>query len=94
MRLIDADKLTYSKIKTNECGYVEITKTVVLEKNIDHAQTIQAIPIKEVEKAIEEFKKEIEENRINVIDYADGEWLVKGFIYGAINRLKVKLNIK
>lgn len=41
-----------------------------------------------IDKAIEEMQKEIEENHLNVIDYADGEWIVKDFVYGAIERFK------
>ena len=41
----------------------------------------------------EELRKEIEENHLNVIDYADGEWIVKDFVYGAIDRLKEKINL-
>ncbi len=41
-----------------------------------------------IDKAIEELRKEIEENHLNVIDYADGEWIVKDFVYGAIERIK------
>lgn len=40
------------------------------------------------DRAIEELRKEIEENHLNVIKYADGEWIVKDFVYGAIDRLK------
>lgn len=47
MRLIDADKLSYSNIKTNEYGYVETTKTVVLREDITSARTVSAIPILE-----------------------------------------------
>lgn len=47
MRLIDADELPYSNIKTNEYGYVETTKTVVLEEDIANARTVQAIPVLE-----------------------------------------------
>ena len=53
MRLIDADRLPYSNIKTNEYGYVETTKTVVLEEDIVHAQTVQAIPLEKVKQARE-----------------------------------------
>lgn len=45
MRLIDADKLIYSNIKTNGYGYVEVIETVVLEQDIANAKTVQAIPI-------------------------------------------------
>lgn len=45
MRLIDADKLIYSNIKTNGYGYVEVIETVVLEEDIANAQTVEAIPI-------------------------------------------------
>lgn len=41
-----------------------------------------------IDKAIDELRKEIEENHLNVIDYADGEWIVKDFVYGAIERLR------
>lgn len=41
-----------------------------------------------IDKAIEELQKEIEENHLNVIEYADGEWIVKDFVYGAIERFK------
>ena len=41
-----------------------------------------------IDKALEELRKEIEENHLNVIDYADGEWIVKDFVYGAIDRFK------
>ena len=51
MRLIDADELPYSNIKTNEYGYVEVIKSVVLEEDIAKAQTVQAIPLKKVKEA-------------------------------------------
>ena len=58
-----------------------------------HAQGMQiptadVVERSEIDKAIEELRKEIEENHLNVIDYADGEWIVKDFVYGAIERLK------
>ena len=44
-----------------------------------------------VNRAIEELRKEIEENHLNVIDYADAEFILKDFIYGAIERFKNKM---
>ena len=55
MRLIDADKLSYSSIKTNKYGYVETTETVVLEEDIANAQTVKAIPLDKVKQAREEI---------------------------------------
>lgn len=56
MRLIDANKLPYSNIKTNEYGYVETTKSVVLEEDVVNAQTVRAIPLDKVKQAREEIK--------------------------------------
>lgn len=53
-----------------------------------NANVIERIKI---DKAIEEMQKEIEENHLNVIEYADGEWIVKDFVYGAIERLRRNL---
>ncbi len=47
-----------------------------------------------IDKAIDEMQKEIEENHLNVIEYADGEWIVKDFVYGAIERLRSNLEIE
>ncbi len=55
MRLIDADKLPYSNVKTNKYGYVEVTETVVLEEEIANAQTVKAIPLDKVKRAREEI---------------------------------------
>lgn len=52
---------------------------------------VKAIPLDKVIQAVEEMQKEIEENHLNVIEYADGEWIVKDFVYGAIERLKRNL---
>ena len=41
-----------------------------------------------IDKAIEELRKEIEENHLNVIAFANGEWIVKDFVYGAIDRFE------
>ena len=56
MRLINADELPYSNIKTNEYGYVEVIKSVVLEESIANAQTVQAIPLEKVKQAKAEIK--------------------------------------
>jgi hypothetical protein len=56
-RLIDADKLIYSNIKTNEYGYVEVMETVVLEQDIANAKTVKAIPLDKVKEAREEISK-------------------------------------
>lgn len=58
---------------------------------IEWADEEDVIERSEIDKAIEELRKEIEENHLNVIEYADGEWIVKEFIYGAIDRLKEKI---
>ena len=50
--------------------------------------TANVIERSKIDKAIEELRKEIEENHLNVIDYAEGEWIVKDFVYGAIERFK------
>jgi len=55
---------------------------------IDSLPTADVIERSKIDKAIDELRKEIEENRLNVIDYADGEWIVKDFVYGAIDRLR------
>lgn len=57
-------------------------------KVIDSLPTADVIERSKIDNAIEELRKEIEENHLNVIDYADGEWIVKDFVYGAIERFK------
>lgn len=41
-----------------------------------------------IDEAIDELRKQIEENHLNVIEHADTEWITKDFIYGAIERFK------
>jgi glutamate synthase domain-containing protein 2 len=73
---------------------VERSEYEKLEKEYNHykrlAEQDAELRIK-IDKAIEELRKEIEENHLNVVDYADGEWIVKEFVYGAIDRLKEKI---
>ncbi len=62
------------------------------DRNIVREQpTADVIERSKIDKAIEELRKEIEENHLNVIEYADGEWIVKDFVYGAIDRLREKI---
>lgn len=63
MRLIDADKLIYSNIKTNGYGYVEVIETVVLEQDIANAKTVQVIPLAKVKQA----REEIEQNAYPIV---------------------------
>ena len=72
MRIIDADRLPYSNIKTNEYGYVETTKTVVLEEDIVHAQTVQAIPLAKVKQAREEIDSIVGSKGFDDYDYCSG----------------------
>lgn len=60
-----------------ECGYK--FDSILIEERIERSK---------IDKAIDELRKEIEENHLNVIEYADGEWIVKDFVYGAIERFK------
>jgi hypothetical protein len=68
-RLIDADKLIYSNIKTNEYGYVEVMETVVLEQDIANAKTVKAIPLDKVKEAREEIASSL--NGLDEWDYAE-----------------------
>lgn len=63
----------------------ELDYTLERLKEINPADVIER---SKIDKAIEVFRKEIEKNHVNVIDYADGEWIVKDFVYGAIERFK------
>ena len=58
------------------------------EMVIDECNTSDVVERSEIDKAIEEMEKEIKENHLNVIEYADAEWILKDFVYGAIDRLK------
>lgn len=61
---------------------------LIPEIGIHLLPTADVIERSKIDKAIEELRKEIEENHLNVIDYEDGKWIVKDFVYGAIDRLK------
>lgn len=65
------------------CSFAECSHSQVMQ-----ISTANVIERSKIDKAIEELQKEIEENHLNVINYADGEWITKDFIYGAIERLK------
>ena len=53
-----------------------------------YVPSVEAVERSKIDKAIEELEKEIKENHLNVIEYADAEWILKDFVYGAIDRLK------
>ena len=87
-KYIDLDKVEFLKVEGNEefnhgvdCCINKLLKI----------ESVDVIERSKIDKAIEELRKEIEENRLNVIDYADGEWIVKDFVYGAIDRLREKI---
>lgn len=69
----------------DECDRCEQYELCMETPNVD------VIERSKIDKAIEEMQKEIEENHLNVIEYADGEWIVKDFVYGAIERLRRNL---
>ncbi len=73
---------------------VERSEYDKLEKEYNHYKRLaeQDVELRiKIDKAIDELTKEIKENPLNVIDYADGEWIVKDFVYGAIDRFKEKI---
>lgn len=53
-----------------------------------YVPSVEAVERSKIDNAIEELEKEIKENHLNVIEYADAEWILKDFVYGAIDRLK------
>lgn len=65
------------------CSHAECSHSQVMQ-----ISTTDVIERSKIDKAIDELRKEIEENHLNVIEYADGEWIVKDFVYGAIERFK------
>lgn len=69
-----------------ECAY-----RVIDYQDFMEIPTADVIEREKIDEAIDELRKEIEENHLNVIEYADGEWIVKEFIYGAIDRFKEKI---
>lgn len=58
------------------------------EMVIEECNPSDVVERSKIDKAIDELRKEIEENHLNVIEYAEGEWITKDFIYGAIERFK------
>lgn len=53
-----------------------------------YVPSVEAVERSKIYNAIEELEKEIKENHLNVIEYSDAEWILKDFVYGAIDRLK------
>lgn len=74
----------------DEEGYIaeDSEKDKALWDLVNGVPTTDVIERSKIDKAIDELRKEIEENHLNVIEYADGEWIVKDFVYGAIERFK------
>jgi nicotinamide mononucleotide adenylyltransferase len=78
-------------LKIEPVDVIERTEYEKLRKEYEHYKRLVEQDNKlrsKVDKAVEELIKEIEENHLNVIDYADGEWIVKDFVYGTIERFK------
>ena len=83
-------------METPNVDVVERSEYDKFEKEYNHYKRLAEQDVKlriKINEAIEELIKEIEENRLNVIDYADGEWIIKDFVYGAIDRLKEKITL-
>ena len=71
MRLIDADKLHYKKVYTIESYKSAV---VVFAKEIDKANTIDAIPIEWIKETIELAKKVGEERYADKLEVLLEDW--------------------
>ena len=71
MRLIDADKLNIRDVSTDYWTTVMGVK----EKDIDNAETVEAIPLKWLKEQIELASSNGEDDYANAIDWTVTKWL-------------------